>query len=190
MEPFSSKSCLKKRAVSMLTPMAANTIAKSSSPSVSPCLRLGNFTRPPWRTICAAILNIYSRIMLILLHYAEDQQQRKLGFFGPEQCYSSHQLPKYQFGSFLRDKYATPDLSAINGRKGMFYCKYFNLSVDVQEVFCQHFWAFVNGFPRTVENSAKHAFRDGCSQNGASEFTNRIFRINSGGAFENLHLCK
>ena len=35
MEPFSSKSCLKNLAVSMLTPMAANTMAKLSSPAPS-----------------------------------------------------------------------------------------------------------------------------------------------------------
>ena len=36
MDPFSSKSCLKKCAVSMLTPMAANTMAKGSEAAVSP----------------------------------------------------------------------------------------------------------------------------------------------------------
>lgn len=43
--------CLKKCAVSMFTPMAANTMAKGSlSPSSSPC-----FTRPACRQICAAM---------------------------------------------------------------------------------------------------------------------------------------
>lgn len=62
-DPFSSKSCLKKRAVSMLTPIAAKTIEKLSSwsswtdlvgfpwPGLTPPL----LTRPACRQICAAI---------------------------------------------------------------------------------------------------------------------------------------
>ena len=53
MEPFSSKSCLKKRAVSIFTPMAANTMAKlSSCPSTTLFVF---FTRPAWRQNSAAI---------------------------------------------------------------------------------------------------------------------------------------
>ena len=50
-----SKSCLKKRAVSMLTPIAAKTMAKDSSESslVEPLMFC--LTRPACRQICAAI---------------------------------------------------------------------------------------------------------------------------------------
>lgn len=51
---YTSKSCLKNLAVSMLTPIAANTIAKLSSWSSSTDLP-GSFTRPAWRQIWAAI---------------------------------------------------------------------------------------------------------------------------------------
>lgn len=51
---YTSKSCLKNLAVSMLTPIAANTIAKLSSCSSSTDLP-GSFTRPAWRQIWAAI---------------------------------------------------------------------------------------------------------------------------------------
>jgi len=51
---YTSKSCLKNLAVSMLTPIAANTMAKLSSWSSSTDLP-GSFTRPAWRQIWAAI---------------------------------------------------------------------------------------------------------------------------------------
>ena len=50
-EPFSSKSCLKNLAVSMFTPIAANTIAKLSSWSSKTDFPLA------WRTYNRAVLN-------------------------------------------------------------------------------------------------------------------------------------
>ena len=53
-EPFSSKSCLKKRAVSILTPIAAKTMAKLSSWSSRTDFP-GSLTRPACLQIWAAI---------------------------------------------------------------------------------------------------------------------------------------
>mmetsp|Transcript_17087 Transcript_17087/g.55789 ORF Transcript_17087/g.55789 Transcript_17087/m.55789 type:complete len:225 (-) Transcript_17087:125-799(-) len=53
--PFSSKSCLKKRAVSMFTPMAAKTMANDSSESSEVVALIDCLTRPACRQICAAI---------------------------------------------------------------------------------------------------------------------------------------
>ena len=53
--PLSAKSCMKKRAVSMLTPMAANTMAKLSSSPSFPSLAAARLTRPACRQIWAAI---------------------------------------------------------------------------------------------------------------------------------------
>lgn len=54
MDPFSSKSRLKKDAVSMFTPMAAKTMAKSS---LSPCSHsdwTGSQVRIIWKGVCAS----------------------------------------------------------------------------------------------------------------------------------------
>lgn len=54
--PLSSKSCLKNRAVSILTPIAAKTMEKLSSwPSWTPLVAPGRLTRPACRQIWAAI---------------------------------------------------------------------------------------------------------------------------------------
>ena len=60
------------------------------------------------------------------------------------------------------------------------------LYLNVKEIFGQHRGSLVNGFAGTIEDTAKHVFRDSHAENVSRKFTSRMLGVDSRCAFEHL----
>ena len=62
-----------------------------------------------------------------------------------------------------------------------------NASLNIEEVFGHHFWAFVDRLPGSVENPSEHVLGDWSAKDVAGEFACRFLRVDPRCSLENLH---
>jgi hypothetical protein len=143
--PFSSKSRVKKRLVSRLTPMAPKTMEKLSS--WSSCTPLVGF---PTRLAC---LQIWAAISL----WGRPDEE-KMGIFWPramEFIVSMAEIPV----EIISSGYTW--VASVAKLRRFRQCTYTRVgvdgtAVDVEVVLSQHLWALVDGLSGSIEDTTQH----------------------------------
>ena len=64
---------------------------------------------------------------------------------------------------------------------------YLNASLNIEEIFGHHFWAFVDRLPGSVEHPSEHVLGYWSAKDVAGEFACRLLCVNSRRSLENLN---
>ena len=200
-EPFSSKSCRKNRAVSMLTPIAANTIEKLSSwPSWTPLVGAPSgfrsvdslLTRPACRQIWAAICahdgtvttpREYSLSVRSLLTIDKHKP--------PPTHLVVRETGRRKDGDLLPARDRVHDVDSRNTSLNHLLRVDARIRVDrtpvnVEVLFRKHFRPFIDRQPGPVKDPTEHVFRDGEFHARAGKLDVGRVDVDAGRAFKDL----